>query len=217
MSAARGRKEQTMSPVCFTTVLPNNTSGRMVAWHNNCLEMLSVMFASFQTTDFIWSELLYWFDILPSTLAGLFDHILKQFLSESWNHARLLPLDVWSSAPPDAMRLEGLRSHDFHSIHYRLPVALVAGNWKVDCNMARTFFIFIVLGLVTLAMLPNPENPRTSEWENIQKFEKPSPSLLDQGFDAIGINMPKELLPGFGIIGISMFLSLSKKTTYRWN
>jgi len=80
--------------------------------------------------------------------------------------------------------------------------------------MARTIFIFLILALVTLAILPNPQSGLNadSKWANIQPFEKAGPSILEKGLSLVGLNIPGELMPGLGIIVISMLVGLLKKS-----
>lgn len=77
--------------------------------------------------------------------------------------------------------------------------------------MMRTFLMIFILALITLALLPNPENPNGSAWANLPKFEENEPDLLRQTFAVLGISIPKELLPGLGLIGLSILLSWIRK------
>jgi hypothetical protein len=73
--------------------------------------------------------------------------------------------------------------------------------------MTRAFLIILILALITLALIPNPENPNGSEWANLPRYEQTEPALLIQALESLGISIPKELLPGLGLITLSILLS----------
>lgn len=76
--------------------------------------------------------------------------------------------------------------------------------------MTRMILVIFFLALITLALLPNPENPNSSEWDNLPRYENSEPSLLVRALATLGIRIPREFLPGLGLISIPVLLSWVK-------
>jgi len=78
--------------------------------------------------------------------------------------------------------------------------------------MARTILIFLLLALVALALIPNPQRGicTANEWGNVQPYHKAEPTIVKRILSTVGLTIPGELIPGLGIIGISLIIRLLK-------